>query len=496
MRVGILTFHFVSNAGGVLQCFATQTYLKKCGHEAVVIDYRPEYHTIRYASVKNPFRYAFWYWKRFKNKKLLKRILLTAKMFFVCLESNIKQPYREIEDSYSKFIQKNLELTKKYTSYNKLRSDPPILDAYVTGSDQLWNPDLLDSDFDPAYFLKFGNKDITRISYAVSTGKELNDAEIHKLCMLSDELSAVSIREYNPRIVDSLGQDIHVCIDPTLLLDAKDYACIESQEDEAEPYIFVYGFENTSALHDALELATEKYHCRVINGSPHRIKLGDSAEKLRNYGPDRFLTLIKNAECVVTNSFHGTAFSVIYKKDFITVTHSTRGSRMTSLLYHLGLTSRLWGSADFDFSGTPDFEEVEKRRAVLRKYSSDFLLLAIEGKSENDIPHMPDEHTVPKIDFKGLRKSTRYSNLEQNTSDKQLPELYEDNDHCCGCTACCTVCPVHAISMEPDEEGFLYPMVDAAKCIRCYLCLSVCAFKADQEAKGYFIREDIGKQNW
>lgn len=490
MKVGILTFHFVSNAGGVLQCFASQTYLQKSGYEAVVIDYRPKYHTVRYATVKNPFRYSSWYWKRFGNRKLSKRVILTIKTFIQCIKSNIRQSDKSTNALYDEFIRNNLVLTRKYSSYESLTNNPPIADAYITGSDQLWNPDLLDIDFDPAYFLKFGATGMPKISYAVSTGKELNNTEIVKLCKLADELTAISVREYNPKVVDALGQDVHICIDPTLLLDVEDYASVESDIIETEPYIFVYGFENTAGLHDAVHLAVNKYNCKVINGCPHRIKLDDSVQKLRDYGPDRFLTLIKNAQCVVTNSFHGTAFSVIYHKDFITVTHSTRGGRMISLLYQLGLTSRLWGSADFDFSGIPDFENVDKRRSFMRQYSSDFLLSAIEGKTGEEIPHMPDEYIVPKIDFKGLRKSTRYRNVEHNKSARPLPELYEDSDHCCGCSACYSICPAHAITMEPDEEGFLYPMIDAGKCVRCYKCLSVCAFKVDQESKGYLTRED------
>lgn len=85
-------------------------------------------------------------------------------------------------------------------------------------------------------------------------------------------------------------------------------------------------------------------------------------------------------------------------------------------------------------------------------------------------------------------KSTRYKNKEKSNSSKVLPELYENRENCCGCSACYSICPVHAISMEPDEEGFLYPVVDAEKCVRCYRCISVCAFKADQESKGYLVK--------
>ena len=93
--------------------------------------------------------------------------------------------------------------------------------------------------------------------------------------------------------------------------------------------------------------------------------------------------------------------------------------------------------------------------------------------------------TNPK-DFKiNPHSSTRYLNVKNDTSNKKLPELYNNRENCCGCTACYSICPVSAITMNPDEEGFLCPTVDAEKCVRCYSCLSVCSFKEDQVKKGY-----------
>lgn len=98
-------------------------------------------------------------------------------------------------------------------------------------------------------------------------------------------------------------------------------------------------------------------------------------------------------------------------------------------------------------------------------------------------------------------ESTRYMNVHVGSNgkamradktgaliecEKALPEIYKKRENCCGCTACYAICPVQAIKMLPDEEGFLYPVVDAEKCIRCYKCLSVCAFKEAQREKGYF----------
>ncbi|MGL5435341.1 MAG: 4Fe-4S dicluster domain-containing protein [Lachnospiraceae bacterium] len=81
--------------------------------------------------------------------------------------------------------------------------------------------------------------------------------------------------------------------------------------------------------------------------------------------------------------------------------------------------------------------------------------------------------------------STRYINDDEVVNVKKLPEIYKNRENCCGCSACYASCPVKAITMEPDEEGFLYPMVNSNKCVRCYKCLSVCAFKKEQRTRGY-----------
>lgn len=387
MKVGVITFHFASNCGGMLQCFALQEFLRKNGCEASVIDYRPRYHTIRYDAVKNPLTYVRYYRKQYRDKPLARRAQLTARAFARCAKLDCSAAERHTAHLFRAFMEKNLRLTKKYTTLRALQADPPKADAYVTGSDQLWNPDLLDRAFDPAYFLRFGRADVPRVAYAVSTGKTLTEEECAQLHDLGAELTAVSIREYNRDVIDQLGKDVHICIDPTLLLDAADYAGVEGKQTESGPYIFVYGFEDTEEIHQAVKQAQEKYRCPVVNGCPHRIHLPQDARKMRDYGPDQFLTLVKNASCVVTNSFHGTAFSVVYRKDFITVVHRTRGGRMTELLGKLGLDGRIFGSERFSFEGLPDHDAAREKLAALRACSAEYLLEAVAGKKGEEIPH-------------------------------------------------------------------------------------------------------------
>ena len=386
MKICLITFHFVSNDGGVLQCYALQRFLEKQGHQVQVIDYRPSYHTIRYDGIKNPFIYTRWYWRRFRNSGFLTRIVRAGRSFVRCLYLNTRREERITAHIFDGFVRKNIHLTERYTTLKQLRERPPQADAYVVGSDQLWNPDLLDYEFDPAYFLDFGEDTIPHVSYAVSTGKRLNDKELSRIGTFCGRLTAVSVREYSEPLMKAIGQSVHVCIDPTLLLNADDYAGIESKVEEKEPYIFVYGFEDSETMHNAVKAVQERLNIRVINGCPHRIKLDGNVSNLRECGPSEFLTLIKNAKFVVTNSFHGTALSIVYQKDFITITHSTRGGRMTELLGKLGLSSRIWGSDGFSIEEPVDWDGVKIRLSLLQRHSSEFLLSAIDGKKGDEIP--------------------------------------------------------------------------------------------------------------
>ena len=107
-----------------------------------------------------------------------------------------------------------------------------------------------------------------------------------------------------------------------------------------------------------------------------------------------------------------------------------------------------------------------------------------EIKTKKYTPHYSVRYMNVYVGSNGIAKRVDSTGVLIE-SEKNLPVLYEKRENCCGCTACFAICPVQAISMLPDEEGFLYPVVDAEKCIRCYKCISVCAFKKDQKEKGY-----------
>lgn len=366
MKIGIVTFHFASNYGAVLQCYALQEYLTRRGHNVEVINYRPSYHMVRYAGWKNPFLVARENWKRNKNERKIKRIYIYIRGFVRGIILSLKQTdgvkYRLFYD----FTKKYLNQTQTYRTVKQLRRNPPEDEVYVVGSDQLWNPDFTDFRFDKAYFLDFGAPTTKRLSYAVSMKEEYTAEEMAQILFLSKKLDSISIRENNKDFEKNVERVVSICIDPTLLLNSEDYRLLETNRLIPEPYVFIYGLENSEDLDYATKIISKIQGLKVVNGSPRRTKISCECECVYNYGPKEFLSYIKYADYVITNSFHGTAFSIIYQKSFVVIPHTKRGRRITELLSELDLGARIWGNEECEWSKKIDYISVNNRLQELR----------------------------------------------------------------------------------------------------------------------------------
>lgn len=186
-----------------------------------------------------------------------------------------------------------------------------------------------------------------------------------------------------------------------------------------------------------------------------RQKVHPKARCILSAGPAEFLGLFRDAAYVCTNSFHGTVFSVQFQKPFFTAVApaemaAPESSRTFSLLSRLGLGERIIGKGDTaDLTAPIDWAAVGERLGRERKLSLDYLRCALE-----DRPHTPEEAPV-------------------KAEERPLPHL-ADHTHCTGCTACASGCPKDAITMERDREGFAYPVIDGAACVRCGHCTAVC----------------------
>lgn len=353
MKVGIITFHFPFNYGAVLQCYALSCKIESLGSEPQVINYCPWYHQNRYSSYKNPFYYA--------NKKMheparniLTRTYHGVKGFRDTVRSWKGGRKRSIrEKQFNAFRKAHLHETRMYRNIGDLRRRPPECDLYIAGSDQLWNSKLTENKFDPAYFLAFGSEKTRRATYAVGSYFQDPEAAREQIAPMLKQLDVISLREtkFLPDVQDATEMKIpvHIDIDPTLLLDVEAYeALLPKDPPEKEPYILVYTMPGPAQkqVNEAARKLSEKtgLHLIDINGNPNgenrRIK------DQRICSPEEFLWYFKNAVYVVTNSFHGTVFSVLFKKRFAVILHKETGNRVSELLDKLGLTDRYTDQTD------------------------------------------------------------------------------------------------------------------------------------------------------
>ena len=390
MKIGIITFHFPYNCGAVLQCVALQKKMQQLGHDVKVVNYRPCYHQNRYTPFKNPIYYAGKCMQRkYEVDPIIKRL---ARGVLGALRTVYSwRFYKKIKISESKFenfIKTYLNETKVIRTNKELEKKYPNCGLFISGSDQLWNAGLTEGKIDPAYLLDFVSNGAGRISYAVGADftRLLQDKVEVKEALL--QFDSISLREkacYDT-IHEMCGDRVpmHVDIDPTFLLNEEEYEefCCE-QELEEEPYILTYVMPNISQMkvYNAAKILSEKTGYKVIdvNGSPSR---GNT--KIKDYrvcGPAEFLWYVKHAEYVLTNSFHGTAFSVTFHKQFMAIPHSDTGYRVTELLDRLSLSERYVSdgeSAVATIDKTIEFELADQLLGELREESVGYLKQCVE----------------------------------------------------------------------------------------------------------------------
>ena len=269
-----------------------------------------------------------------------------------------------------------MSLTSGYASYEELRNDPPEGDVYICGSDQIWNPTLTGDAFDPAYFLDFGSPETKRYSYAVSIGKSLLPDEIESIIYMTKKFVRISFRENSVKNVFSnymTSERVCASIDPTLLIDAKEWKDrMVSSKDSNSKYILVYGLEPNKNFQKLLDLVKERFpDTSVIDLPQCNLRLKGKIQRKFAFSPNEFLSLVYDAEFIITNSFHCTVFSVIFQKNFYTLPHSRSSSRMKDFLDNFNLSDRLYNGKDIQWA--VKYEDFDKLIASYREESLKYL---------------------------------------------------------------------------------------------------------------------------
>lgn len=338
-RIGIITLVKVNNYGAELQAFATQKVIELLGYDSEIIDY-PYYKDKRYKLTKGS-RPVFSF--SFKDKIL--EFLYPKYVWVKTLFSGYKENKQRVEN-FNLFHKLNTKFSKEYITAESLYQGMDY-DAYIVGSDQVWNPYNYTS-LDP-YFLKFAPADKKRISYASSIGvSSIPSYAFNYYKEGWQSFDSISVREENAvKIVkDISGKDAKWVLDPTLLLDLSEWRKVSSPVPGVKGnYLLIYEITPCPYIKDvAKAIAAEKHLCIIrINADSARKEPDSEILNIRNAGPSEFVWLFDHASFVVTNSFHGTAFSINMNKEFLVVTPSRKNnnSRQKSLLGLFDLTSRL-----------------------------------------------------------------------------------------------------------------------------------------------------------
>ncbi len=361
MRICILTQPIRSNYGGILQAYALQKTLKDMGHDVTTLLFHPPI-----SWVPSGIRKYLLTGRRF----LAKYIKGNKDIVYCNPDRQTRFAYREMD----RFISEHLSCLEARTPLSL--QDLPAFDAFVVGSDQVWRPAY--SPWLPDFYLDFlGDAPVKRIAYAASFGVDKWEADEQmtaRIRPLAQKFDAITVREESGISLCEkyLGVDAVTMPDPTLLLQDSDYFSLcQPATGEQKPYIATYMLDREDSLLHFADRMSKRLGIPVKDiGEINWAKCADS--------PAEWIKCIAGASLVLTDSFHGTVFSLLFKRNFFSIVNHARGaSRFESLLDFVGLREHLVDRCDlenFDPDLTDiDYSPVSRSLAALRQKGLQFL---------------------------------------------------------------------------------------------------------------------------
>ena len=378
-RIGIITILKVNNYGAELQAFATQKILQMMGYDAEIIDYlfykNPRHKRTRLSTPTVKMSFG----KHLKER--LYPIIANWK------SRKFRNAQSKRDEKFEQFHRDNTKQSECYRTLDDLKAAKLDYDVIMSGSDQVWNPGIY-SSLDP-YLLRFGTKEMKRIAYASSFGvSNVPDDVVEYYRESLSDYSAIGVRE--DKAVDLVkrlsGKDARLVLDPTLLLNREQWMQVAKPVQlPCKKYILIYELANVPYIKQ-LALHISKETGLPIVRICKNASVEDVEPEITNIidaGPAEFLSLFDRAEYVVTNSFHGTAFSINFGKNFYTVIPNGKdnNSRQRSILKLMGCEERLvMEGSSFPKIIPADTDKISRRLDAERINSLNFLKTAIDGE--------------------------------------------------------------------------------------------------------------------
>lgn len=350
-KISIITVLNTVNYGSALQTFATQKFFEDKGFETEFVDY----------------------WR--KDQTTAARIERIKKDKKSSLKQWIKKPLRDYleiksikasEPVFRGFIKDKIKLTPRtYSSFEELKADCPVADVYATGSDQMWNSGW-NQGIERSFFLDYAPEDKKKLAYATSIGKtSFDDEEAAEIIPLIKKYDLITLREQSA--VDLLAKydiDASLVLDPTLMLNKDTWSSYLPEVKMDKKYLLVYQLHNehdNANFDEAVKSIAKEKNLEIvrITYSYSDLKIGKKIVLPQVF---EFLSLIKNAEFIVTDSFHGTAFSINFNKQMAIIYPKKFSTRMDNILSLTGLSERRYTSADKigKWNNVIDYEPVNK----------------------------------------------------------------------------------------------------------------------------------------
>ena len=349
-RVGVITMHRVQNCGSTLQAYALQKKIQLLGFDVEIIDYlypnkeHSERQKIQFFAEKNFLVYFF--------KNLIAHILLLVS--FGRFRDRIHEVIlrNQIRSNFRSFWKRNYNLsTQMYCTFESIKKDPPSYDIYVVGSDQVWNPKYMVGDSN--FLLDFAPTTAQKVSFASSMS--VNKVAGDDLSLLRSTLKSfdyISVREKSTVDIfrEKIGLAAEYVCDPTFLLSGsewKKFCCIGSPVVRGK-YLLVYVLDYSMNPYPEIIHVIRKLQQRlglhvVVLDALNGLENDDNVTYIRAYGPDIFLNLFYHANFVLTSSFHGTAFSLNFEKNFYSVVRNKKAQdcRIVDFLQSIGRDDNL-----------------------------------------------------------------------------------------------------------------------------------------------------------
>lgn len=364
MKIGILTFHNSRNYGAVLQAYGLRTVLENMGHKVEVVDYRNPY----LEKDKHPFSFS-----SFKANP----VIYVRRLF--CNYINYRRKVRNFETFGKKFLNVT---THRFTPEDIKHSDYEVL---IVGSDQVWNPSLTGGP-DSVYWGKFKPQNARMITYAASSGEItlLKTEDFRDIDKWLERFDAISVREERLKsFVDSHSKiESTVVVDPTILAGRNIFEHIAFPRIIKERYVLVYSVEGLNMVIPHAKKIAELYRAKIIRtGSSGLSAIYQDLKNnitYKNANVQEMLSLIKYAECVIALSFHGTALSLLFEKDFYSIKGNNM-ARVESILKKCNLTDRIIEVSDDLSLKNIDYSDVRPVLINLSEDSKKWLTMSLES---------------------------------------------------------------------------------------------------------------------